>query len=150
MRHANDLKFDLALVSRDLKFCRLSNGLFFNLGETCFCSEWQARVNQLQLPKAQDCEWATFPVALRRASPSSQPRLLASQPESAQIHFPGWDFIWILGTPISSVGHSISNETFDIEDFDIECSSDIDVFYIRYHISISKVFDIECHTRYRR
>ena len=78
MRHANDLKFDLALVSRDWKklnliFCRLSNGLFLNLGATCFCSEWQARANRLQLPKAQDCEWATFPVALLRASPSSQP-----------------------------------------------------------------------------
>ena len=80
MRHANDLKFDLALVSGDsdwkklnLNFCRLSNGLFLNLGATCFCSEWQARANRLQLPKAQDCEWATFPVALLRASPSSQP-----------------------------------------------------------------------------
>ncbi len=61
--------------------------------------------------------------------------------------------IWILGTPISSVGPSISNETFDIEDFDIECSFDIDVFYIRYRISISKVFDIELEghlIRYRR
>ncbi len=80
MRHASDLKFDLALVqvSRDLKklnliFCRLSNRLFLNLGATCFCSEWQARANRLQLPKAQDCEWATFPVALLRASPPSQP-----------------------------------------------------------------------------
>jgi hypothetical protein len=55
--------------------------------------------------------------------------------------------IWIL----SSVGTSISNETFDIEDFDIECSFDIDVFYIRYRISISKVFDIEGNLiRYRR
>ncbi len=59
--------------------------------------------------------------------------------------------IWILGTPISSVGRSISNETFDKEYVDIECSFDIDVFYIRYRTSISKVFDIECHsTRYRR
>ncbi len=51
-----------------------------------------------------------------------------------------------LGTPISSVTGrlSISNETFDIEYFDIECSFDIDVFYIRYRLlSISKVFDIE-------
>ena len=76
MRHANDLKFDLALVSRDwkklnLNFCRLGNGLFLNLGATCFCSEWQARANRLQLPKAQDCKWATFPVALLQASPSS-------------------------------------------------------------------------------
>ncbi len=55
--------------------------------------------------------------------------------------------IWILGTPISSVGRSISNETFDIEDFDIECSFDIDVIYIRYRLSISKAFDIECHSR---
>ncbi len=71
-------RFDLALVSRDwkklkLNFCRLSNGLFLNLGVTCFCSEWQDRANRPQLPKAQDCEWATFPVALLRASPSSQP-----------------------------------------------------------------------------
>ncbi len=59
--------------------------------------------------------------------------------------------IWNLGTPISSVGRSISNVTFDIEDFDIECSFDIDVFYIRFRISISKGFDIEGHsTRYRR
>jgi hypothetical protein len=59
--------------------------------------------------------------------------------------------IWILGTPISSVGPSISSVTFDIEDFDIECSFNIDVFYTRYRISISKVFDIEGHTtRYRR
>jgi hypothetical protein len=54
MRHANDLKFDLALVSRDWKksnliFCRLSNagGLFLNLEATCYCSEWQARANRL-------------------------------------------------------------------------------------------------------
>ncbi len=40
---------------------------------------------------------------------------------------------------------------WDIEDFDIECSFDIDVFYILYRISISKVFDIEGHlTRNRR
>jgi hypothetical protein len=66
--------------------------------------------------------------------------------------------IWILATPISSVGPSISSVgpsissvTFDIEDFDIECSFDIDVFYIRYRTSISKVFNIEDHsTRYRR
>jgi hypothetical protein len=58
--------------------------------------------------------------------------------------------IWILGTPISSVGRSISNEAFDIEDFDIECLCDIDNFYIRYRLSTSNVFDIECHsTRYR-
>ncbi len=38
--------------------------------------------------------------------------------------------IWNLGTPISSVGRSISNETYDIEDFDIECLFYIDVFYI--------------------
>jgi hypothetical protein len=54
--------------------------------------------------------------------------------------------IWNLGTPISSVGRSISNELYDVEDFDIECSFDIDVFYIRYRISISKVFDIEGHS----
>jgi hypothetical protein len=53
------------------------------------------------------------------------------------------DNIWILGTPISIVGQSISNDTFDIEDFDIECVFDIDVFIIRYRISISEVFDIE-------
>jgi hypothetical protein len=47
------------------------------------------------------------------------------------------------GTPISSVGSLISNAIFDIEDFDIECLIDIDVFNIRYRISISKVFDIE-------
>ncbi len=50
--------------------------------------------------------------------------------------------------PISRVGPSISSVTFDIEDFDIECSFDIDVFtfdivyrYRRY--SISTLFDIE-------
>ena len=59
--------------------------------------------------------------------------------------------IWNLGTPISNVRHSISSVTFDIEDVDIKCSIDIEVFYIRYRISISKVFDIECHpTRYQR
>ncbi len=57
----------------NLYFCGLSNGLFLNLGATCFCSEWQARANRLQLQMAQDCEWATFPVAHLRASPSSQP-----------------------------------------------------------------------------
>ena len=58
--------------------------------------------------------------------------------------------IWNLGNPISSVGNSISNVTFDIEDFDIECSIDIDVLLIRYRLSISKVFDIEGrNTRYR-
>ncbi len=63
----------------------------------------------------------------------------------------GYQIIWILATPISSVGPSISSETFDIQDFDIKCSFDIDVFYIRYRISISEVFDIEGHTiRYRR
>ncbi len=53
--------------------------------------------------------------------------------------------IWNLDTPISSVRRSMSNVIFDIEDFDIECSFDIDVFYIRYRISISnlKVFEIE-------
>jgi hypothetical protein len=66
--------------------------------------------------------------------------------------------IWILTTPISSVGHSISSVTFDIEDFDIECSFDIDVLqkfapsisyvdiegvrYQRSHYSISKVTNI--------
>jgi hypothetical protein len=49
--------------------------------------------------------------------------------------------IWILATPISSVGPSISNITFDIEDFDIVCLFDIDVLHLRYRISISKVFD---------
>ncbi len=57
----------------------------------------------------------------------------------------GGGLIWILGTPISSVGHSISSTTFDIEDFDIECSFDMDVFYVQYRISISRVFDIEGH-----
>jgi hypothetical protein len=79
-----------------------------------------------------------------RWPPAGQPaaRLSDSQAEPA---------IWILGTPISSVDSSISNVTFDIEHFDIECSFDIDVFNIRYRISISKVFDIECHLpRYRR
>ncbi len=46
--------------------------------------------------------------------------------------------IWILATPISSFGPSISCATFDIEDFDIECPFDIDVC----------TFDIVC--RYRR
>ena len=56
--------------------------------------------------------------------------------------------------PISSVGPSISNVTFDIEDFNIECSFDIDVLQLqklRYRISISKVFDFErLIIRYRR
>ena len=52
-------------------------------------------------------------------------------------------YIWILGTLISSFRRSILNETFDIEDFDIECLFDIDVFYLRYRLSISNVFDIE-------
>jgi hypothetical protein len=53
--------------------------------------------------------------------------------------------ICILATPImiSSVGPSISNVTFDIEEIDIECSFDIDVLHLRYRMSISKVFDIE-------
>jgi hypothetical protein len=59
--------------------------------------------------------------------------------------------IWILATPISSDGLSISNVTLDIEDFDIECSFDIDVSHLRYGMSISKVFDIEgLIIRYRR
>jgi hypothetical protein len=55
----------------------------------------------------------------------------------------GYVVIWILATPISSVRPSISNVTFDIEDFDIVCSFDIDVLHLRYRILISKVFDIE-------
>ncbi len=44
----------------------------------------------------------------------------------------------------------ISNVAFDIEEFDIECSFDIDVLHLRYRMSISKVFDIEgLLTRYR-
>ncbi len=39
--------------------------------------------------------------------------------------------IWILATPISSVGPSISSVTFDIEDFDIECPFDIDVLHLQ-------------------
>ena len=46
---------------------------------------------------------------------------------------------------ISSVGLSISNVTFDIEDFDIVCSFDVDVLHLRYRISISKVCDIYVH-----
>ena len=58
--------------------------------------------------------------------------------------------IWILGTPISSVGPSISKVTFDIEVFDIVCTFDIEGLRIRYRISISKVFDIEDNNlRYR-
>jgi hypothetical protein len=54
--------------------------------------------------------------------------------------------IWILATPISElVGPSISSVTIDIEDFDIECSFDIDVLHLRYCMSTSKVFDIEGH-----
>jgi hypothetical protein len=59
--------------------------------------------------------------------------------------------IWILATPISSVGPSILSVTFDIEDFNIECSFNIDVLHLLYRCryrrcSISKVtlFDIEC------
>ncbi len=37
-------------------------------------------------------------------------------------------YIWILATPISSVGPTISSVTSVIEDFDIECPFDIDVF----------------------
>jgi hypothetical protein len=51
--------------------------------------------------------------------------------------------IWILATPISSVGPSISNVTFDIKDSDIKCLFDIDVLHLRYRMSISKVIDIE-------
>ncbi len=59
--------------------------------------------------------------------------------------------IWILATTISSVGHSISSETFDIENFDIECVFDIDVLHLRYRTSVSKGFDIEgLIIRYRR
>ncbi len=58
--------------------------------------------------------------------------------------------IWILATPISSVGPSLLSVTFDIEDFNIECSFNIDVLHLRYRMSISKVFDIEGHIiRYR-
>ncbi len=42
--------------------------------------------------------------------------------------------LWILGTPILSVGPSISSVTFDIEDFDIECPFDIDVLHLRYRV----------------
>ncbi len=54
--------------------------------------------------------------------------------------------IWILATPISSVGPSISSATFDFEDFDIECPFNIDVLhpaYRRYSISKVTLFDIE-------
>ncbi len=65
-------------------------------------------------------------------------------------HGPGhrhrhWVSIWILATLISSVQPSISNVTFDIEDFDIESPFDIDVLHLRYRMSISKLFDIEDH-----
>ncbi len=53
------------------------------------------------------------------------------------------DNIWILATPISSIRPLIWNVTFDIEDFDIVCSFDIDVLHLQYRISISKAFDIE-------
>ncbi len=52
-------------------------------------------------------------------------------------------FIWILATLISSVRLSISNVTFDIEDFDIVCSIQIDGLHFQYRMLISKVFDIE-------
>jgi hypothetical protein len=45
--------------------------------------------------------------------------------------------IWNLGTPISSVGRTISNKIFDIEVFDIEITS------------ISKKFTIDIVCRYR-
>jgi hypothetical protein len=61
--------------------------------------------------------------------------------------------IWILATPILSVGPSISSVIYDIKDFHIECPFDIDVLlllHLRYRtpsifvcMSISKVFDIE-------
>jgi hypothetical protein len=50
--------------------------------------------------------------------------------------------IYILATPIPSVGPSISNVTFDIEDFNIVCSININVLRLRYCMAISKVFDI--------
>ena len=47
MRHANNLKIYLALISSAwiLNICRLSNGPFLNLGATCFRTEWRARAN---------------------------------------------------------------------------------------------------------
>ncbi len=62
-----------------------------------------------------------------------------------------YSIIWILATPILSVRLSLSNVTYDIEDFNIVCSFDIDVLHLRYRISISKVFDIKgLKVRYRR
>jgi hypothetical protein len=55
--------------------------------------------------------------------------------------------IWILVTPISSVGPSISNVTFDIEDSDIVCLFDIDVLHLR--IALISYIDIK-GVRYRR
>jgi hypothetical protein len=47
MRHANNLKICLALISSAwiLNICRLSNGPFLNLGATCFRTEWLAHAN---------------------------------------------------------------------------------------------------------
>ncbi len=68
MRHANNLKIYLALISRDqprawiLNICLLSNGPFLNLGVTCFRTDWRARANFRRL--------------LLWDSPSSQPPTL--------------------------------------------------------------------------
>ncbi len=67
----------------------------------------------------------------------------AYMPSICQVNVCQIVIIWVLATPISSVGPSMSNITFDIEDFDIVCSFDIDVLHLRYRISISKAFDIE-------
>jgi hypothetical protein len=61
--------------------------------------------------------------------------------------------IWtrILGTPISSVGRTISTVIFDIVHIRYRVHIDIEDFYNRYRVSISKVYDIEGHiSRYRR
>jgi hypothetical protein len=46
--------------------------------------------------------------------------------------------IWVLATLISSFGPSISNVTFDIQDFDNICAFDFDILHLRYPLSILK------------
>ncbi len=109
MRHANDLKFDLAWVSRDwknlnLNFCRLSNGLFLNLGATCSETIDHSNSNTVRLrllPQRtggsdSDSSESSFRRPRIANGPlfqwhSSDPpsRLLASYPASAVRVYPG-------------------------------------------------------------
>ncbi len=99
----------------------------------------------------------TVTVMLRPAGQGPSPSLSATAGRSSQAgmrrmskHPPVTTAasIWNLDTPISSIGRSISSVTFDIEDFDIECSSISIIFRVRYRRS--HTIYIEGHERESR